>query len=491
MKTLLRFVLLLVLTVSANAATTFTEFYCNPAGDNLNSGSSQSLAATATYAGGTFVRATGVFTVASGNPITDLTLPAWVSIYTTAGATTNTFTALITGTNATTITVSLTAMAGLVTSVSESAAAATCKVGGAWAGPNAAVSFPFNYVTAVMTNTSAIAIGYAPRVNFTNATYTVTAGLTNAQSGPIRWQGYGATPGDMAGKATFTETSGSGTSYIMLISSGANNDYADSIFSTSFTGGSSVGVSIQAASTVSRCVSHDIRGAGFSVIGDGGSLIECEAYNCDKTGSTSSAGFLITSHGCTLLRCISHDNATANAIGFYILTRSVLINCIADSNASHGFYLASGGASQSLISCDAYKNGGSGVFDAGSGNHFISMQNCNLVLNTLWGINLAGGVGNRNGSIVNCGFGSGTKANGSGTVSPIGSVSEIGSVTYASNLTPWVDPDNGDFRINLGAAINAGRGSFTETQASYSGTRSYPVIGAAQNQSGGAFPFSQ
>lgn len=48
----------------------FKEFYCNSSGSNLNAGDGTG-AATATYAAGTFVRSTGVFTVASGNPVTD------------------------------------------------------------------------------------------------------------------------------------------------------------------------------------------------------------------------------------------------------------------------------------------------------------------------------------------------------------------------------------------------------------------------------------
>jgi hypothetical protein len=60
-------------------------------------------------------------------------------------------------------------------------------------------------------------------------------------------------------------------------------------------------------------------------------------------------------------------------------------------------------------------------------------------------------------------------------------VIESGTVTYANDVTPWVDPANGDFRINLAAAKGAGRGTFTQTAASYTGTIGYPDIGAAQH----------
>ena len=66
-------------------------------------------------------------------------------------------------------------------------------------------------------------------------------------------------------------------------------------------------------------------------------------------------------------------------------------------------------------------------------------------------------------------------------------VENIGAVTYGANLTPWVDPANGDFRINLAAAKGAGRGTFLQTSASYTGTVGFPDIGAAQHlDSGGA-----
>jgi hypothetical protein len=62
----------------------------------------------------------------------------------------------------------------------------------------------------------------------------------------------------------------------------------------------------------------------------------------------------------------------------------------------------------------------------------------------------------------------------------------IGSVTYATDVTPWVDPTNGDFRINLAAAKGTGRGTFTQTASSYAGTVGYPDIGAAQSTGGGS-----
>src|SRR5688572_24854695 len=91
---------------------------------------------------------TGVFTVASGTPNSDMASMAdgthFASVYTTAGATVATFVGRITGVSATTITVSLTVVAGSPPA-SNSAGAITLKVDGAWAGPATTVGFPFNF----------------------------------------------------------------------------------------------------------------------------------------------------------------------------------------------------------------------------------------------------------------------------------------------------------------------------------------------------------
>jgi len=83
----------------------------------------------------------------------------------------------------------------------------------------------------------------------------------------------------------------------------------------------------------------------------------------------------------------------------------------------------------------------------------------------------------------------GTQANGSADTP--GAIVQSGAVTYGSNLTPWVDPANGDFRINLTAANWAGRGAFTETASSYAGTVGFPDIGAAQSKTGSGGTFSK
>jgi hypothetical protein len=60
---------------------------------------------------------------------------------------------------------------------------------------------------------------------------------------------------------------------------------------------------------------------------------------------------------------------------------------------------------------------------------------------------------------------------------------ETGAVTLGSD--PFSAASTGDFRVTLAAAKGAGRGAFTETQASYTGTLGYPDVGAAQHQDTG------
>jgi hypothetical protein len=186
-----------------------------------------------------------------------------------------------------------------------------------------------------------------------------------------------------------------------------------------------------------------------------------------------------------LLRCISHDNVGANSSGF-IVDDGRLVDCIADTNGSEGFNITASTLGVSLVNCDAYNNTGDGFDMTGGSSTTVYMENCNAIKNGGWGIN-SSGSSVRNGVIINCGFGAGTQANTSGTINTnTGAIAVSGTVTYASNAIPYVDAPNGDFRITLSTAKNAGRGAFTQIAGSYAGTIGYPDIGAAQHiDSGG------
>ncbi len=474
-----------------SARATYTEFYCDfTNGDNLNSGSRTNAAATISYISKVLAAGwdstTGIFTVASGNPASaGIPLNEWASVYVTAGATVATFVARITATNDTTITVSLVAKSGTVPAT-DALGATTIRVGGVWKGPNAAISFPFGFVQATMTNlNTGIAQGLPPRINLKAvATYAVTALVTNAIPGPIVWQGMTAwgTAGDL-GKATI-DCATSGAGIAMLSASGADNDYTDLIISNSGTtsGTTTDGFSISGQkNTINRCVVHDIRRSGYVVTAANNSFFECEAYLCNKANQASQAGFNVTAQA-QLIRCISHDNAGNVNNGYEIGQPSVFVNCIADTCGLAGFHVQTT-ATAVFIGCDSYNNVGDGLTMVGATITAMCIQNCNFIKNGGWGINSSGSP-IRNGLITNCGFGVGTQVNTLGDIATtlIGSVLVSGSISYPTGLTPWVDPANGDFRINLPQALAAGRGNFTETQASYTNTIAFPDIGAAQHR---------
>lgn len=477
--------LLLVLLLSGRCLAAFTEFYVQSTGNNLNAGAPAATdtgavddAASYTYAGGTFVRATGVFTVASGNPSGDgVAVGDFASIYTTAGATVATFVGRVTARDATTITVSLTAIAGATSTVSETAAAATCKVGGAWAGPSGTVGFPFSFVAGTLTNSS----GHKPRVNFLAATYAMTAGITQSTTGIIQFQGYTATPGD-GGRATLD--GGTGTYYILLTVSAGNSVFTDFTFANNGnTGSAADGVNITGGEIYfNRCVFHDFRRAGVRWAGGVGHMIECEAYACNTSNTNNFAAFTLAT-AVICIRCIAHDNPGSNVDGFAV-QGSTLIECISETNGRNGVRNGTADTIDTFQQCDFYNNGAAGIsLGTGSGTGIVTIENCNFVKNTTWGILFNNAISL--GVVHNCGFGAGTQANGSGNISAVDGPEISGSITYAANVTPWADPANGDFRITLDAAKRTGRGAYLQTASNYTGTRGFPNIGAAQHREGG------
>jgi hypothetical protein len=131
-----------------------------------------------------------------------------------------------------------------------------------------------------------------------------------------------------------------------------------------------------------------------------------------------------------------------------------------------------------ITQSDFYNNTGDGIRNnASTTNSFFDIRNCNFVKN--------GGAGINNTQVKSTGYtynnayGAGTQANGSSDTYN-GIEHSATDITLASNVTPWVDPANGDFRISLGAVMNVGRGAFTQT-APAAGTIGYPDIGAANH----------
>jgi hypothetical protein len=232
-----------------------------------------------------------------------------------------------------------------------------------------------------------------------------------------------------------------------------------------------------------------MRGGGLISGATGMWVSECEAFGNNLSNTASIGGFMGAGD---YQRCISHDNTGSNTAGFFLSSAIGNIgftNCIADTNGGIGFNVTTTGANLHMHNCDAYNNTSDGIRSTAS-KGTLWIENCNLIKNGGWGINFATST-NAEHFLYNCAFGAGTQVNTSGTTTGIYTGQEIGSITYASNVTPWVDPANGDFRINLSTANFAGRAAFTETASSYAGAVGYPDIGACQSLTGPGGTFTK
>lgn len=459
------------------ATNAYTNFCCRSGGSNLNAGTRTGnttvpgTAADLTYASGSWVNSTRVFTVASGDPVADgLTVGDWCALDT--GGSEAAYVARCTARTTTTITLGSTnASAG----TNPANGTYTLRVGGAWLGPNAAVGFPFTLVAAQAARNAA---GDIPRFNLKNdQTYNITAAITTVNGGVCAWQGFNASYGDF-GRATI-DGGTTGASYTLLTLIQFSH-IADFIFSNNGATGSAAGVAIATARGSSvRCVFTGMRGAG-ATSGAGSHLSECEAYGNNLSNTANTGGIV---GGGFLSRCILHDNVGSNNVGIYVNTSAMLLRCIIESNGLRGAVCAGASVMQTISQCDIYNNGSDGIHLTGTSA--VIVENSNLIKNGGYGINCAATAAM---ILHNCGFGAGTQANTSGQINSPASflIEELGSVTYPSDVTPWVDPANGDFRINLAQAKAAGRGSFLQTAPSYAGTIGYSDIGAAQHlESGG------
>ena len=436
----------------------FTEFCCRAGGSNLNAGSRDgsaepAAAADFTYASGSWVASTGVFTVASGDPAADgVAVGDFVSVYDDSATVTG-FVGRVTAVSSTTITVSLTAKAG--TAPVDGTSNRTVKVGGAWQGPNGAVGFPFNFIAPTLTN----ATGNYPRINFKNdQTYGITAGLTQTIAGPIAFQGYTSSYGDK-GRATIDGGS-VGASFVLITSAVANLVYADLILNRNGATGAQGGTSITSNEVILlRCVVSNTRGSGIS-----GAL---DAYECESFGNVARG--ISTSSG-VLIRCVSHHNGIE---GFNSV--APMINCISYKNSGSGFVTATT-VGNYWYGCDAYDNAVHGFYSSNAGAQSLGMENCNSIGNTGSGMFIAA-TGQRSGFVRNCGFGD--NAGGDIGTLPAGTALLFeDNITYPTGTTPWVDPENGDFTPKPSPGSGAGAAGYGQNLVGYLN------IGALQSEPG-------
>jgi len=463
----------------------FTEFYVQSTGSNLNAGSTTADSASVTSANGDWGNAAANrFTAASGTPFSGVSVGEFASIYLDA-ATVTTLIGRVTAINGggASIDISTTARSGTTTT---GATGRTCKIGGAWAGPNAASIFPLSFITNAAVNTSSnpVRVNVKGTGDNTTTDYTLTgAGGNMANNGPITIEGYTSSVGD--GGRFLIKGPTSGTAIQLFGTTASGIFIKNMILDSNGTSGGHVAMFSTGAggtnnSTIYNCAFRNAWGAGCTI--QGGLLVECEAYVCNTVNNTASGNFLVTS-GC-LVRCVSHDSTGNTARPGYMINSSgavgcSLIGCIADTNGGSGFVLNTGGtAPVCLVNCDSYGNAVDGFRDTtssgGSARGTVYIENCNFVNNTGNGVSVVNSNPNlTSGLIINCGF------YGNGTPRAATNYVISGAIDYSYN--PYADAANGDFRIINGESINMGRGNFLQLSGYSKTFTSYPSVGAYQS----------
>jgi hypothetical protein len=441
-----------------------TNLFCKTTGSNLNgggiaSGAEPTDAAIATYtsivAANGWNAATGVFTVAAGNPVTDgVTVGDWASVYVTAGAVTTPFSGRVTARDATTVTVSITIKSG-TPPATDATGATTMKVGGAWAGPTGTSMFPWGFMQSTMVNASS----HVPRVNIKTGTYTVTAANTHANAGPVTWAGYrtlltGVTAeadddiitatghGFSTGQVAILE-SGTGFTgllaereyYVIVID--ANTFRLAATYNLALEGTTYINITVDGSNGVIRAPAkplitgtvaqqpfvmllisatrHDLQYLEFATNGfnagpvangdfcvqtnSGGS--GCFFYRCKWT-ETYRDGLRIGGGGSMVYEC-EFNACNVNAGNGYaqlnIANSCTVVRCVAHHSQKLGDagcpgfgFQAGTGVRVAFIQCIAADNGGQGFWNV-TGNALIYFNGCIAVRNGLSGIEFVGNAG--------------------------------------------------------------------------------------------------
>ena len=463
----------------------FTEFFCHPTnGSNLNAGSTEG--SPLTYAAGSWVASTGVFTVASGNPVTDgVAVGHFASVFAT-GATVGVFVGRVTARTSTTVTVSLSAKAG--TAPIDGTGTRELRVGGPWKGPNALEDFPFGFMARALNDGTNL----TPRVNFwgpsggaTTPVYSITGAISHVTSDtdPLVFQGYNTTPGD--GGAAIIDGTIVGASYVMLTLGSSSNRriwLEDFVFQNNGSTGSATALVL--ASTmggIRRVHVKNSRGIGIDCSAIGGMVIECYASNCNTSLTADLPAYQVMSHS-RWIRCAAASNGSHGfGTGTGGTANPVLYGCIAVNNGGAGFSFratsGTGGVKVLLVNCDFSDNTSDGLrIQATTLGGAIFADNCNFIKNGGWGINQVDALYGIL-SVMHCGFGSGAYANVSGQINAANSLLlEEGTVTYTSSPYKETGSALSNRLIVSAEAVNAGYRQFSPSGHS---TVAYPDIGAA------------
>jgi hypothetical protein len=367
----------------------FTNFYMDSGGNDMNAGSVQNHAAAAgpSTNGDWGNAAANRFTAASGTPFSAVNVGDWASVYvdgTTSGAV---YVAQVTAVNAGGASIDLSTTAKYGTAPTNSATGRSCRVGGSWLS-----ELPLTTLTGT--------VPASTKVNCNNA-LTITANRTFALAGlttaPLWISGYNANPGDLDNDTTNTLAKPVWTlnSTVRLICSGNYQIWSGlSVVASvnSINGAILASGSPQVYSRVR--VENTNSGTNAAAFIGQGSNVKCQY--CWFKSPTTATGIEVVQTGAGLkVGCVAEGGGLA---GFNATTNAVtLVQCIGLTNTGAAFLATTGG--MSLINCTAYNATVDGVKWSSTPAAGASVVGCLFVSgsNTMTnGINNASGTNTAN-----------------------------------------------------------------------------------------------
>lgn len=459
----------------------FTEFYVTgTATNNLNSGSTTNDGPTFHGLTGYFTNATGWWKSTGAVDLSGVSVGMWASIYTN-GSTTNVCVGLITNVSDAndTIAISLAAKAGTAPS-DDTAGFTQIRVGGAWKGPRTnGVNttdniFPFTFAANTMTN------GSGPRINFKSGTYNITNSMTANKAGPIRYESYSVTAGDRLGEAIF-DASGASSAIAMLNCSVSLNDFVRLSFKNNGASQNSpYSFTASANHTYLESIYITNSWRGGMSIGGQSIIVACKVENACRNNTAGQPAINDSSSSTMWIDCVSANSTNSNADGWKCSGNPKFIRCISWNNGAMGFNTIGG----YMENCIAYNNGSAGIGIVGTIAANTFFRNLLIFKNGGAAItNSYSTVSTGAGMIGNWVVGSGSMTNAKGnfyqsTTTDYGGTIDVTSpLVYATDTSPWVAPDTGNFTQASDATTrSAGLQYFNNLPT----TLSYPDLGPTQ-----------
>lgn len=378
----------------------YTEFYMQTTGDNLNSGSTTSDAASVTSTNGDWGNAAANrFTAASGTPFSGVVAGEWASIYLDA-ATSTVYTAEITAVNGGGASIDLSATNKIGTAPATGSTGRSCKVGGAWGS------------LAVFTSLGTTTVALSTRINvkagtYANTTTSRTMAIGGATTTPVWIRGYNVTPGDLDDDFSTAKPLWSWTTATLTIS--GVHVLLTNISTT--TAATSTALSWSGANgKLSRCrIEATGAGAASRALSPGAAVLNVSA--CHFKASSSPTEVVLTSASSVFLGCIFEGGGH----GLNVASVSTnVINSYFKNNGNHGINfnasafslnvfsstfsaitndairIAQTPAASYIVSCNFYNSGGYDINNStGTDTNLVSRSNNNT--------NKSGGTNHENG----------------------------------------------------------------------------------------------